>query len=104
VRVAGLVINRQRPGTAKGVIFMTLEDETGHANLILWRKVAERQRRVMLGARLLGVTGVLQHKHGVLHVVAGRLEDHSRLIGSLRSEEHTSELQSRENLVCRLLL
>ncbi len=83
VRVAGLVINRQRPGTAKGVIFMTLEDETGHANLILWRKVAERQRRVMLGARLLGVTGVLQHKHGVLHVVAGRLEDHSRLIGSL---------------------
>ncbi|HEX7029096.1 MAG TPA: error-prone DNA polymerase [Gammaproteobacteria bacterium] len=83
IRVAGLVINRQRPGTAKGVMFMTLEDETGQTNVILWRKVAERQRKVMLNARLLGVSGILQRHGGVLHLVAERLEDHSALLGGL---------------------
>lgn len=83
VRVAGIVINRQRPGTAKGVTFMTLEDETGQVNLVVWRKVAERQRKIFLGARLLGVTGVLQRQGDVLHLVAGRLEDHSALLGRL---------------------
>ena len=85
VRVAGIVINRQRPGTAKGVTFMTLEDETGQVNLVVWRKVAERQRKVFLGARLLGVTGVLQRQGDVLHLVAGRLEDHSTLLGRLQT-------------------
>lgn len=83
VRVAGLVVNRQRPGTAQGIIFMTLEDETGHMNVILWRKVSERQRKVMLSARLLGVAGVLQRHGEVMHLVAGHLEDHSGLLGQL---------------------
>ncbi len=83
VRVAGIVINRQRPGTAKGVTFMTLEDETGQVNLVVWSKIAEKQRRVFLGARLLGVTGVLQVEGEVLHLVAHRLEDHTALLGAL---------------------
>ncbi|HEX7046658.1 MAG TPA: error-prone DNA polymerase [Gammaproteobacteria bacterium] len=83
VRVAGLVINRQRPGTAKGVIFMTLEDESGQTNVILWRKIVEQQREVMLNARLLGVSGILQRHGDVLHLVAERLEDHSALLGCL---------------------
>ena len=82
-RAAGLVINRQRPGTASGVIFMTLEDETGHINVIVWNRIAERQRRETLGARLLGVYGVLQREGGVIHLVARRLEDHTRLLGRL---------------------
>jgi len=85
VRVAGLVINRQRPGTAQGVTFMTLEDETGHVNVILWRKVTERQRKVMLGARLLGVAGILQRHGEVMHLVAGHLEDHTELLGRLET-------------------
>jgi error-prone DNA polymerase len=73
--VAGLVLVRQRPGSAKGVIFMTLEDETGVANVIVWPKVFERFRPVILGARCVLVTGRLQNETGVIHVVAERLED-----------------------------
>ena len=83
VRVAGLVINRQRPATATGVIFMTLEDESGHINLVVWRNVAEAQRRVLLSARLLGVSGELQREGEVIHVIARRLEDHTPLLGEL---------------------
>jgi error-prone DNA polymerase len=83
VRAAGLVLNRQRPGSAAGVTFMTLEDETGHINVVIWRKVADRQRRVLLGARLMGVTGVVQRRDGVVHLIASRLEDHSHLLGRL---------------------
>ncbi|MEM8935131.1 MAG: error-prone DNA polymerase [Pseudomonadota bacterium] len=71
--VSGLVLVRQRPGTAKGVIFTTLEDETGVANVIIWPKVFERYRREVLGARFLGVTGFLQREGDVIHVVARRL-------------------------------
>jgi error-prone DNA polymerase len=85
VHTAGLVITRQRPGSAAGVIFVTLEDETGHINLIVWQSVAERQRRVLLDARLLGVWGRLQREGDVLHVIAGRLEDMSGLLGGLRA-------------------
>jgi error-prone DNA polymerase len=77
------VITRQRPGSAGGVIFVTLEDETGCLNLIVWQSVAERQRRVLLQARLLGVWGRIQREEGVQHVIAGRLEDHSDLLGAL---------------------
>lgn len=86
VRAAGLVITRQRPSSAAGVTFVTLEDETGYLNLIVWERVAERQRRILLGARLLGVEGYVQ-KDGeggeVLHVIAERLHDHTALLGRL---------------------
>lgn len=82
-RAAGLVTCRQRPGTANGVIFLTLEDETGLANVIVHEKLAERQRRELLGARLLGVLGVLSREGDVVHVVAKRLMDHTELLGAL---------------------
>ncbi len=77
VRVAGLVLVRQRPGTASGVIFMTLEDETGIANVIVWPRVFEEWRRAVLSARLVVVDGMLQKEQGVIHVVARRFEDAS---------------------------
>ncbi|MEZ5564452.1 MAG: error-prone DNA polymerase [Gammaproteobacteria bacterium] len=83
VRTAGIVTARQRPGSAKGVTFVTLEDETGYVNLVVWPQLAERQRRVLLESRLLGVWGRLQRQGEVLHVVARRLEDHSQLLGTL---------------------
>jgi error-prone DNA polymerase len=82
-RCVGLVTCRQRPGTASGVIFLTLEDEAGLANVIVHPKLAERQRDILLGAQLLGVLGVLQREGGVVHLVAKRLVDHSRLLGAL---------------------
>jgi error-prone DNA polymerase len=87
VRCAGLVTCRQRPGTAGGVIFVTLEDETGCANVVVFKDVASRQRRLLLGSRLLGVAGQLQRQgegeHAVAHLIAKRLFDHSELLGSL---------------------
>jgi DNA polymerase III alpha subunit len=83
VKVAGLVLVRQRPGTAKGVIFATLEDETGIANIIVWPKIFERFRPIVIGARLLGVTGRLQSAEGVIHVVADFVEDLSPLLARL---------------------
>jgi len=83
VNVAGLVITKQRPGTASGVIFVTLEDETGQINLVLWKQVAEQFRAELLNARLLGVAGELQIEGQVIHVVAKRLFDHSDLLGNL---------------------
>ncbi|GAB7126632.1 error-prone DNA polymerase [Silvimonas sp. JCM 19000] len=82
-RPAGIVTVRQRPGTAKGVVFVTLEDETGNVNVIIWPKLGELQRKVMLTARLLAVYGVVQYAEGVRHVVAHRLEDRSDLLGEL---------------------
>jgi error-prone DNA polymerase len=83
VRTAGLVITRQRPGSAAGVTFVTLEDETGSINLIVWRDVAERQRRALVGSRLMGVAGELQVEGEVRHVIAHRLVDLSRWLGAL---------------------
>jgi error-prone DNA polymerase len=83
VRAAGLVTCRQRPGTASGAIFVTLEDETGTINVIVWNDLAQRQRRELLGSRLLGVAGTLEKQGEVVHIIAGRLEDHSRLLGRL---------------------
>ena len=85
VRAAGLVITRQRPGSAEGVTFVTLEDECGSINLIVWRDVAERQRQALIGSRLLGVAGRLQLEGEVMHVIAHRLVDLSPLLGRLRS-------------------
>jgi error-prone DNA polymerase len=82
-RAAGLVINRQRPGTASGVTFLTLEDETGHVNVVVWRDLAERQRRELLGARLLAVYGTLERQGEVAHLIAGHLRDLTPLLGNL---------------------
>jgi error-prone DNA polymerase len=83
VRVAGLVTCRQRPGTASGVIFITLEDETGQINVVVWRGVSEKQRRPLLAASLLGVHGVLEREGAVTHLIAGKLVDYSALLGNL---------------------
>jgi len=85
VRTGGIVVTRQRPGSAAGVTFVTVEDETGQVNLIVWRDLGDRQRTVLLGARLLGVSGVMQREGDVLHVVAKRLEDCSGLLGELEA-------------------
>jgi error-prone DNA polymerase len=83
VHIAGLVTCRQRPDTASGVIFVTLEDETGCANVVVWSRLAERQRTELLGARLLGVRGVIERDGDVVHVVARQLYDYSELLGPL---------------------
>ena len=83
VAVAGLVILRQRPGTAKGVVFVTLEDETGVVNVIVWRKVFEKFRRAVIAGRMLKVTGRVQRAHEVTHVIAEEIEDISDLLDRL---------------------
>lgn len=85
IRVAGLVTGRQRPGTASGVLFLTLEDETGNVNVVVWRDRQERFRKALLRARLLLVKGVLESRDGVTHVIAGELVDHSAALGALRT-------------------
>ncbi|MEX3816592.1 error-prone DNA polymerase [Paraburkholderia sp. BR13439] len=82
-RACGIVTVRQRPETAKGVIFMTIEDETGNVNVVIWPKVLEQQRKEVLGASLLGVLGVWQREGEVRHLVAQRLIDMSHLLGGL---------------------
>jgi error-prone DNA polymerase len=86
VTVAGLVLVRQRPGSANGVIFMTLEDETAVANTIVWPKIFETFRPVVLGARLVSVTGRLQNEFGVIHVIAERLDDLTALLKRLADD------------------
>ena len=83
VKVAGLVLVRQRPGSAKGVIFATIEDETGVANLIVWPKAFEKYRTVILGSRCVGVRGRLQKEDGVIHVVVYHLEDLTPLLADI---------------------
>ncbi|MGF7131392.1 DNA polymerase III alpha subunit [Paraburkholderia sp. EB58] len=84
-RGCGIVTVRQRPETAKGVIFITLEDETGNVNVIIWPKVLEQQRKEVLGASLLGILGVWQCEGEVRHLVAQHLIDMSYLLGELPS-------------------
>ena len=88
VTVAGLVLVRQRPGTAKGVIFVTLEDETGVSNVIVWRKIYERFRRAVIAGRCLRVTGRLQREGDVTHIVAEEIEDISWMLDDLLRENH----------------
>ncbi|MGC5702733.1 error-prone DNA polymerase [Pseudomonas sp. NFXW11] len=89
VSVAGLVTGRQRPGTASGVTFVTLEDEFGNINVVVWRDLAERQRRVLVGAQLLKVDGTLESEGEVRHLIAGRLSDLTPLLDgiSVRSRD-----------------
>jgi error-prone DNA polymerase len=83
INVAGLVITKQRPGTASGVTFVTLEDESGQINLIVWKKIAKEFRSVLLNARLLGIAGELQIEGKVIHVIAQQLFDHTEMLGGL---------------------
>lgn len=84
VTVAGLVVLRQRPGTSSGVTFVTLEDETGNINLVVWLNTARTQRKALLTARLLKVKGILEREGDVIHVVAGKLVDLSHHLGALQ--------------------
>ena len=88
IRAAGIVTCRQRPATASGVIFVTLEDETGYVNLIVWNDLADRQRRELLGSRLLAVQGEVQRQGRVVHILARQLEDMSALLGRLATTSH----------------
>ncbi len=86
--IAGVVLIRQRPGTSKGVVFITIEDETGVANLVIWPDLFEKQRKIVMGARLMAVHGMIQRDPDseVIHVVAGRLEDHSGMLSRLSDD------------------
>jgi error-prone DNA polymerase len=86
MEVAGVVLVRQRPGTAKGVVFITLEDETGIVNVIVWPKVLERYRRIVMGARLIHVRGRIQRAEDIIHLLADHLEDWSPLLLALSDE------------------
>ncbi|MXN64977.1 DNA polymerase III subunit alpha [Stappia sp. GBMRC 2046] len=97
--VAGLVLVRQRPGTASGVIFMTIEDETGIANVVVWPKVFERFRAVVLGARFVKVSGKVQSDQGVIHVIANRLEDATPLLSALSEDALCDESLARADEV-----
>ncbi len=83
IRLAGIVLVRQKPGSAKGVMFITIEDETGHANLIVWPAVFERQRRLILSAGMVACHGKLQREGSVIHVIVERLEDYSEMLRSV---------------------
>jgi len=91
--IAGVVLIRQRPGSANGVVFITIEDETGIANLIVWPAILERFRRAALGATLLRCTGKLQREESVIHVVANRLDDLTPRLNTLR--DRTGETEPR---------
>lgn len=83
IKVAGLVTCRQRPSTASGVTFVTLEDEAGNTNVVVWRDVAEQFRIPLLASRLMVVTGTLEHQGPITHLIAGRLEDATEMLGGL---------------------
>ena len=83
IKIAGIVLVRQKPGSAKGVMFITIEDETGHANLIVWPTVFERQRRLILSAGMIACHGKLQREGSVIHVIVDRLEDYSEMLRSV---------------------
>ena len=89
VRIAGLVTCRQRPGSASGVLFLTLEDETGNSNVVVWTRTQEHFRRELMNGRLLVVKGTLERKDGVTHIIAGALHDYSEALAEL-------PLQSRD--------
>lgn len=83
VKIAGIVTGRQRPGTATGVVFITLEDETGNSNIVVWNDLVDRYRSAVLHARLVGVKGVVEKEGNVIHVIAGQLVDLTYLLGQL---------------------
>ena len=103
VTVSGLVLVRQRPGSASGTVFLTLEDETGVANIIVWPKMFERWRPVVIGARFMSVTGRLQSESGVVHIVAERLDDLTPMMRALSRRGSEVESVARADHVKRPL-
>jgi len=85
IRAAGIVVGRQRPGTATGIVFVTLEDETGLTNIVVHPQLVDKQRRELLGSSLLGVYGQLQKEGEVVHLIARRLVDLSAWLGQLET-------------------
>lgn len=84
VRIAGLVTCRQRPGSASGVLFLTLEDETGNSNIVVWQRTQQQFRQALMTSQLLLVNGTVETKDGVIHVIAGALYDYSHALQTLR--------------------
>ncbi|KZX56947.1 error-prone DNA polymerase [Halioglobus sp. HI00S01] len=84
VRIAGLVTCRQRPGSASGVLFLTLEDETGNSNIVVWQRTQENFRQALMSGQLLLVTGIVETVDNVIHVIAGKLEDYTHALDKLR--------------------
>ncbi|MEM1155884.1 MAG: OB-fold nucleic acid binding domain-containing protein, partial [Pseudomonadota bacterium] len=84
VRIAGLVTCRQRPGSAAGVLFLTLEDETGNSNIVVWKRTQEQFRKALMTGQLLLVNGILETKDGVIHIIAGGLYDHTDELKALK--------------------
>jgi error-prone DNA polymerase len=96
--IAGLVLIRQRPGSAKGVCFITIEDETGVSNLVVWPDVFDQQRKIVMGARLMAVEGIIQRDPdaNVIHVVARRLHDHTHMLRALSEQALPSTLSQSD--------
>jgi error-prone DNA polymerase len=92
VELAGIVLVRQKPGSAKGVMFITLEDETDVANLVVWTNVFEQNRRIVLGASMIGVRGQVQREGDVIHVIARRLDDLSDLLASVGNRNDLADV------------
>lgn len=97
VCVAGLVLVRQRPGTANGVIFLTLEDETGVSNIIVWRQAYEQFRRAVVSGRCLRVTGKLQRESGVVQIIAEVIEDISPMLDELARPPADKALETSQS-------
>jgi error-prone DNA polymerase len=95
--LAGLVLVRQRPGTASGVVFVTIEDECGIANLVVWPKVFDAHRRIVMGSRLLGVSGQVQREGLVIHLVAERLWDWSSELDRIADVDENFRLLMARN-------
>jgi error-prone DNA polymerase len=100
--VGGLVLVRQRPGTAKGVVFLTLEDETGIANIVVWQSAFEANRRLVMGASFLVVHGQLQREGEVIHLVAEKFTDLTHRLSEMREDERPSP-EVRSNVTGRLI-
>ncbi|GAA0294544.1 error-prone DNA polymerase [Sphingomonas oligophenolica] len=92
IELAGIVLVRQKPGSAKGVMFITLEDETNVANLVVWTNVFEKNRRTVLGASMMGVRGQVQREGEVIHVIAQRLDDLSSLLASVGNRADVADI------------
>jgi error-prone DNA polymerase len=84
VRIAGLVTCRQRPGSAAGVLFLTLEDETGSSNVVVWQRTQQQFRQALMSAQLLLINGTVETKDNVIHVIAGALYDYTGELENLR--------------------
>jgi error-prone DNA polymerase len=102
VKISGLVTCRQRPGSAKGVVFLTIEDESAVANVIIWQKVFERVRPAVLGARFVTVTGVIQNEAGVIHVVAEQVEDLTILLTALAQGSYDPDRHKNPDIAADL--